>query len=120
MAWEAFAGPLDYDATPLGPLGCELISHKKMDTRNSWDFRGEPAWNIGVSLKHYIFQNIIAKVTRATRVSDTLEFRHHHLTILTRTPVDHIIHGVKKLTASINAAPAVECNNQLATIQALR
>ena len=60
-AWEAFDGPLNYDATPLGPLGCEVISHKKMDTRNSWDFIGEPAWNIRVSLKHYRCQNIIAK-----------------------------------------------------------
>ena len=106
-AWEAFAGPLNYNATPLGPLGCEVISHKKTDTRNSWDFRGDPAWNIGVLLKHYRCQNIIAKGTRATRVSDTLEFRHHHITIPTRTPADHIIHGVEKLTTAINTASAV-------------
>ena len=120
LEWEAFAGPLSYDATPLGPLGCEVISHKKMGSRNSWDFRGDPACNIGVSLKHYRCQNIIAKGTRATRVSDTLAFRHHHLTIPTRTPADHIIHGVERLTTAIDAAPAVECDNQLAAIQALR
>ena len=97
-----------------------MISHKKTGTRNSWDFCGEPAWNIGVSLKHYRFQNIIAKLTRATRVSDTLELRHHHLTIPTKTPADHIINGVEKLTTAINAAPAVECDNRLAAIQALR
>ena len=28
-AWEAFSGPLNYDTMPLGPLGCEVISHKK-------------------------------------------------------------------------------------------
>ena len=106
-AWEAFAGPLNYDATPLGTLGCEVISHKKTDTRNSWDFRGEPAWNIGVYLKYYRCQNIIAKGTRDTRVSDKLEFRHHHLTIPTRTPADHIIHGVEKHTMAINTTPAV-------------
>ena len=119
-AWEAFAGPLNYDATPLGPLGCKVISQKKTDTRNSWDFRGEPAWNIGVSLKNYRCKNIIAKGTRAKRVSGKLEFRNHHLTIPTRTQEDHIIHGVEKLTADIYTAPAVECNNQLAAIQALR
>ena len=73
-AWEVFFGPLNYNATPLGPLGCELLSHKKTGTQNSWDFRGDLAWNIGISLKHYRCQNIIAKGTRATRVSDTLEF----------------------------------------------
>ena len=51
---------------PLGPLGCEVISNKKTGTRHSWDLPGEPAWNIGVSLKHYRCQNIIAKETRAT------------------------------------------------------
>ena len=71
-------------------------------------------------MKHYKCQNIVAKGTRATRVSDTLEFRHHHLTIPTRTPADYIIHGVKRLTTAINAAPAVECDNQLAAIQSLR
>ena len=119
-AWEAFAGTLNYDATPLGPLGCEVISHKKTGTRNSWDFHGEPAWNIGVFIYYYRCQNIIAKGTRDTRVSDTLEFRHHHLTIPTRTPADHIIHGVEQLMTAINAASAVECDNQLAAIQALR
>ena len=119
-AWEAFAGPLNYDVTPLGSLGCEIISHKKMGTRFSWDFRGDPAWNIGVSLKHYRFKNIIAKGTRAIRVSNTLDIQHHHLTIPTRTPADHIIHGVERLTTAINAAPAVEYDNQLAAIQALR
>ena len=60
-AWEAFTGPLNYDATPLGPLGCEVISHKKTGTHNSWEFRGDLSCNIGVSLKHYRCQNIIAK-----------------------------------------------------------
>ena len=53
-------------------------------------------------------------------MSDTLEFQHHHLTIPTRTPEDHIIHGVKKLTTSINTSPEIECDNQLASIRALR
>ena len=30
-----FHGPLNYDATPLGPLGCYIIDHKKTGTRNS-------------------------------------------------------------------------------------
>ena len=118
-AWEAFAGPLNYGATSLGPLGCEVISHKKTGTPNLWDFRGDTSWNIGVSLTNYRCQNIVAKITRATRVSDTLELRQHHLTIPTRTPADHIINGVERLTTAINAAPAVKFDNQLAAIQAL-
>ena len=36
--WYYFHGPLIYYATPIGPLGCNIIAHKKIGTRHSWDF----------------------------------------------------------------------------------
>ena len=38
-AWSYFNGPFNYDATPIRPLGCDIIAHKKTGTRHSWDFR---------------------------------------------------------------------------------
>ena len=52
-AWAYFYGPFNYCATPQGPLGCNIIAHKKMGTRNSWDFCGTSGWNVGVALQHY-------------------------------------------------------------------
>jgi hypothetical protein len=52
-AWESFNGPLNYDATPLGPIGCPVIIHNKASTRNSWDFRGRDGFSIGPALQHY-------------------------------------------------------------------
>ena len=51
-AWSYFHGPFNYDAPPIGPLGCDIIAHKKIGTRHSWDFRGASGWNVGVALQH--------------------------------------------------------------------
>ena len=80
-AWAYFHGTFNYDATPLGPLGCNIIAHKKTRTRNSWDFRGAAGWNVGVALQHYWCHTIVYKSTKAAQVSDTAEFRHHNLTL---------------------------------------
>ena len=29
LAYECIEGPFDYNATPLGPLGCAVLIHKK-------------------------------------------------------------------------------------------
>ena len=34
-AWEHFNGPYNFDATPMGPPGCRVISHAKGSTRAS-------------------------------------------------------------------------------------
>ena len=68
--WAYFHGPFNYDATPLGPMGCNIISHKKTGTRNSWDFRGTAGWNVGVSLQPYWCHTIVSKATKAAQFSD--------------------------------------------------
>ena len=37
-SWEFLMGPLNYDSTYLGTLGCPVMLHKKISNRNSWDF----------------------------------------------------------------------------------
>ena len=71
-AWAYFNGPFNYDAAPLGPLGCNIISHKKTGTRNLWDFCGTECLNVGVTLHHYLCHIIVAKATKAAQVSDTV------------------------------------------------
>ena len=73
-AWVYFHSPFNYDATPLGHLGCHMISHKKTVIRNSWDFRGASGWSVGVALQNYLFHTIVAKATKEVQVLDTVEF----------------------------------------------
>ena len=62
----------------------------------------------------------MAKATKAVQILDTVEFRHHHLILPDLTPADRIFHGVTTLTCSLRNAPAIACDNQLVSIQALR
>ena len=119
-AWTYFHGHFNYDATPLGPLVCNIISHKKTGTRNLWDFRSTAGRNVGVALQHYICPTIVAKYTKAAQFSDTVEFRHHHLNLPYITPTDHIVHGMTTLMCTLRDALAIACNNQISAIQALR
>ena len=120
FAWAYFHGPFNYDSTPLGPLVCNIISHKNTGTRKSWEFRGTAGWNVGVALQHYQRHTIVAQAIKEFQVSDTVEFRHHHLTLQKVTPADRILHGVTTLTCALCDAPAIACDNQIAAIQALR
>ena len=84
-----------------------------------WYFRGAAGWNFGVALQHYRCPTIVAKSTRAAEVSDTVELRHHNLTLPTVTPMDLIVHGVTTFTYTLHEAPTIACDNQLAEIKAL-
>ena len=117
--WAYFHGPFNYNFKLLGYLGCNIISHKKTVTRNSWDFCGTAGWNLGAALQHYQCHTIVAKSTEAPQVSDKVEFRHHHLTIPDITLDDRIFHRMTTLTCALRDSPVIACNNQLARIQAL-
>ena len=118
-AWDYFHGALNYDATPIGPLGCDIIAHRKTSTRNSWDFCGAAGWYIGAALQHYRCHTIVAKSTRAVQISNTGEFCHQHLTQPEVTPMDRIVHGVNTLTCALKDAPQIAFDNQIFAINSL-
>ena len=71
-AWDFFSGKkFNYGATPLGPLGINVIVHAKPGRRKSWDFRGKDGWSVGVSLKHYRCQLVTLKLSKSMVISDT-------------------------------------------------
>ena len=118
-AWSYFHRPFNYYATPIGALGCDIITHKKTGTRHSWNFHVAAGWYVGVALQHYHCHTIVAKATRASKISDTVDFRHHHLTHPSVTPMDRIFHGVNKLTCALHDAPHIACDNKLLAINTL-
>lgn len=121
-AWEHYNGPINYDATPLNPLGCRVLIHNKPATRNSWDYRATEGYNVGVSLEHYRCSKVFDAKTKHIQVSDTVEFRHHRLTQPTITAHDQVIHSITNLTAALqnNPTPAIHSSNQLQAIESLR
>ncbi len=120
-AWEHFNGPYNFDATPMGPPGCRIISHAKASTRRSWDFRGNEGFYVGPALHHYRCYKVIKNTTQAVVVSDTVVFQHPTLDMPTLTTEDRIIHCLRALTIAIRADRTHDnCHAQLLAIESLR
>ena len=117
-SWEYFTGPFQYDATPLGPLGINFIIHKNASRRHLWDFIGKDGWNLGAAMDHYRFQKVVSEDTKTEMVSDTIEFRHHKLTLHSVTPEDKVLHGVQQLTKALKNTPSSTVDAQTQAIKA--
>ena len=50
-AWEDFNVPFNFNATPLGPIGCRVLIHNKPSTHASWAFRACNGFYVGPSLE---------------------------------------------------------------------
>ena len=98
-------GAFNYDATPLGPLGCPVIIHKKTYSRKSWDFHNKEGWSVGVSFEHCRCQLVIPADTREINVSNMVEFIHHFITTPTLTPEERILYGINTLSNVIQYKP---------------
>ena len=109
-----------YDATPFGPLGQKVIAHNKPGTRKSWDFRGETGWSIGAAMNGYHAQRYVAGDTKCEHITDTISFRHQHLTVPDVTPEDRPQHRIIQLTSALQEAPIKKHNTQLEDIEHLR
>jgi hypothetical protein len=62
----------------------------------------------------------VAKATKAEQISDTVEFRHQHITQPTLTSDDRVLHGMHNLTGVLKDAPNVACDAQLRATEELR
>jgi len=100
-AYQYVNGPFDYNATPLGPLGCKVQFHESANRRKTWDPRALTGWYLGTSFEHYRCHKIFCKKTRSERISDTVFFQHHYLTQPVTTPEDQIVKAVGDLTSAL-------------------
>ena len=118
-AWEYFNGPFNYDATPIGLVGCKVFIHNKPSTHHSWDFRAQPGYNIEPALHHYQCFLVADHQTKALLYSNTIEFCHTYLTQPMVTPADHIIHATNFLSCALTDAPSFACDSQLKAINSI-
>jgi spore maturation protein CgeB len=80
---SAFAhvhGQHDYMRKPFAPLGCAVQAHVKPDARRTWDAHLQEGFNLGTSMEHHRCFKIYITKTRATRISDTVFFKHQYIT----------------------------------------
>ena len=101
LAYQYVNGPFDYNATPLGPLGCKVQFHESANRRKTWDPRALTGWYLGTSFEHYRCHKIFCKKTRSERISDTVHFKHKYITEPTLTPEDTIVKALNDLTLAL-------------------
>ena len=119
-AWEYFNGPFDYNVTPFRPLGQKVIAHNKPGTRSSWYFRDEDGRSIGAAMDGYCSQQYVAGDTKFEGITETISFRHQHLTVPDINPEDRLQHRIIQLTSALQEAPTTNQNAQLEAIERLQ
>ena len=117
-AFEAMEGMYSFDATPMAPVGTEMLMHLKPIRRNTWAYHALKTWYFAPALKHY---RVVKGVTEAgaVRLTDTWKFKHHALRTPTVSPIDRIVKATQHLATAIqgaNNAPP----DELAAIEHLR
>ena len=97
---SAFAylwGQHDYNANPFAPLGCKVEAHVTPGTRETWAAHTTSGYYIGNAWDHYRCHEVYVSSTKATRVCETVFFRHKYLTMPTVTPADALIKAADNL-----------------------
>jgi hypothetical protein len=101
---SAFAhvySPHDYTKKPFAPLGCAIQAHVKPEDQRTWDTQSDAGFSLSTSMQHHqCFQVYITK-TRATRISNTVFFKHQYITNLTVSPESHVIVAAQQLATAL-------------------
>ena len=100
-AYQYVQGVFDYNKTPLAPMGCAVQLHERSERRGTWAMNSVDGWYLRTSDEHYRCHVIYVKNTRSERVSDTVHFKHKHITAPTLTPEDTIVRALNDLTQAL-------------------
>ena len=81
-----------------GTFGMCGANSQKPSKRQTWAVNSVDGWYLGTSAKHYICFDVWVKGKGSVRITDTVYFKHNHITNPTVTPADTIVHAAKELT----------------------
>jgi hypothetical protein len=77
------------------------MAHVNPNSRQSWDIHADTGFNIGMEMEHHQCFHIYIMKTRATRISDTVFFKHQYITNPQVTPKTLIIKAALDLTSAL-------------------
>ena len=89
-ALEAMEGMYYFDATPMSPVGTEMMIHLKPLCWHTWIYYSVKAWYFSPSLKHYRVINTTNE-SGTVRTTDTWKYDHHSIKNPIVMPVNRII-----------------------------
>jgi hypothetical protein len=73
-------GQHDYMKCPLVPLRCSVMAYIKLKNQQTWDVYADTGFNIRMVMEHHQYFHIYIVKTRATKVSNTVFFKHRYIT----------------------------------------
>jgi hypothetical protein len=91
----------DYMRKPFAQIGCAVQTHVKPNNRHTSDTRSEPGFNLGTSMEHHRCFKVYVTRTRATRISDTVFFKHQYITNPTVSPESHLVAAAQQLATAL-------------------
>jgi hypothetical protein len=100
-AYAHVHGQHDYMKRPFAPLGCAVQAHVKPKNKHIWDVHSDAGFNIRTAMEHHRCFTIYIVKTRATRVSDTVFFKHQYITNPQVSPEALVIKAAQDLTNAI-------------------
>ena len=118
-AYAYHHGNFDYNRMPLAPMGCAVQFHIKPNRRKSWGEHSSDGWYLTTSPDHYRCHVIFVKATRAKRISDTVYFKHKHITQPTLTTEDLVVKAIQDLSNAIKGGQARGGNTQIDALKGL-
>jgi hypothetical protein len=101
LAFAHIHGTHGYMQKSFAPIGCAVQTHIKPNDRPSWDTRLEPGFNLGTSMEHHQCFRVYVMRTRATRISNTVLFKHQYITSPTFSPESHVVAAAQQLITAL-------------------
>jgi hypothetical protein len=119
LAYEALEGSFSFNATPMAPLGTEVLVHMKPNRRSTWGYHASKPWYLSLLPNHYRCIQVLMADTGGEHITDTFRFCHHAISVPSITATDRILDATTRLTAAIEGVQEAP-PNELITIQALQ
>jgi hypothetical protein len=86
---------------PFAPIGCAVQIHVNPKNRWTWDTHTKAGFNLGTSMEYHQCFKIYVTKTRATRVSNTVIFKHQYITNPTVSPESLVVAAAQQLTSAL-------------------
>jgi hypothetical protein len=119
LAYAYHHGTFDYNRMPLAPMGCAVQFHIKPNRRKTRGEHSGDGWYLMTSMDHIRCHYIFAKATRAKRISDTVYFKHKHITQPSLTTEDLVIKAIQDLSNAFKGGKNLGDNTQIEAITRL-
>jgi hypothetical protein len=101
---SAFAhvhGHHNYIKRPFALLGIAIEAHVKPEDRWTWDTRSDAGFSLSTLMQHHCCFCVYITKTRATRISNTIYFKHQYITNPTVSLESHVNVAAQQLATAL-------------------